>query len=1127
MTPKKLSAGSGYEYLTRQVAAADSTELGRTKLGDYYSAKGETPGRWMGSGLVGIEGIADGDEVTAAQMKHLFGAGCHPVTGTALGRAYRPDAVAGFDLTFSPVKSVSTLWAIAPPEIAKAIEESHAAAVADALGFLEAHGVFTREGTDGVRQVDTRGLIAAAYTHRDSRAGDPDLHTHVAVANKVQTRDGRWLSVYGAVLYKYFVATSEAYNTALEHHLPARLGVEFIETYVGRGKRPIREIARVSQTLCSRWSRRAHDIDQRTSELREEFIKTHGRAPSPKETLALEQRANLETRQAKHEPRSEAEQRATWRSEAIEELGARGVDDTIWRATHPAPQLKEQVTGQWMSEAAERVVAELEAHRATWQTSHLYAEAHRQVRDVDVPPEQVAGIVDHLVHTVTDQLINLTPDRDPIPEPRGLQRSDGTSVYRHTGADHFSSQRILDAEQRIVAAAGRPSSGASPDEIDVDLALMETELSNDGTRPRLNDGQRQLVQAMLADPRQVTLALAPAGSGKTTAMAALAETAHTLGCETVGFAPSAAAAAVLGEATGMPCETLAKLDHALADGHDPGFTDRTIVVLDEAGMADTPTLDRVIDACTDSGARVRLIGDDQQLAAVGAGGVLRDIATTHGAAHLEEIVRFTEPVEATASQDLRAGDRAALGYYLDNDRVHTGDTETVLADVLTAWHQERNRGRECLMLAPTRHLVGRLNHAARTARLHGLTPRRHVELVDGNQASVGDVILTRCNDRRLGISATDWVKNGDRWTVTGVTSTGGIQGRHTRTGLQVTLPPEYVTAHVELGYATTVHAAQGSTADVMHGILTGAEDRQLLYTILTRGRDENHLHLITDDTGPTEMDDFLPGITEHLTAVEVLDRIIDRDGAAVSATTKLGHAASPETLLHDAAQRYADAVTTTARRLLGPGAEDALEAAGPGPLPWLPAIPADLHDFPDWSAYLHARAERVSTLAHEVRDHAVLPDVLARFHHALTPELRDEIVLWRAANGVPRNDSNPLGPRPTDPTADRYARSLQHQLDALYPPAIRRWEDRIAESIGRADLRDQHTLDLACELDRLQHTGVNAWHILQRAARTRRPLPDEHTVEALAYRVQRIAANHTATQPAPYRPSASSRGLSL
>jgi hypothetical protein len=121
----------------------------------------------------------------------------------------RTQTVAGYDLTFSPVKSVSTLWAVAEPAVAAVIERAHQAAVKDALGFIEKHALFTQTGPHGIRQVNVRGLVATAFTHRESRAGDPDLHTHVAVANKVQTLDGRWLSIDGRVLFKAKVAASE------------------------------------------------------------------------------------------------------------------------------------------------------------------------------------------------------------------------------------------------------------------------------------------------------------------------------------------------------------------------------------------------------------------------------------------------------------------------------------------------------------------------------------------------------------------------------------------------------------------------------------------------------------------------------------------------------------------------------------------------------------------------------------------------------------------------------------------------------------------------------------------------------------------------------------------------------
>jgi ATP-dependent exoDNAse (exonuclease V) alpha subunit len=297
----------------------------------------------------------------------------------------------------------------------------------------------------------------------------------------------------------------------------------------------------------------------------------------------------------------------------------------------------------------------------------------------------------------------------------------------------------------------------------------------------------------------------------------------------------------------MRCETLAKLDHDLT--HSPAsdlvaaVRAGTLVVIDEASMADTLTLDRIIAYAVERGALVRLIGDDQQLAAIGAGGVLRDIAATHGALRLDELVRFTDPTEGTASLDLRDGDPAALGYYLDHDRVHVGDTGTCADAVFDAWARERAGGRDCLMLAPTRELVRELNLRAQATRGGAGAA---VGLSDDCVARVGDVVITRRNDRRLGISGSDWVKNGDRWIVTGLTD-GALSVQHRDSALHATLPASYVAAHVELGYASTVHTAQGLTADVMHGLVTGEESRQTLYTMLTRGRVENHVHAVLAD----------------------------------------------------------------------------------------------------------------------------------------------------------------------------------------------------------------------------------------------------------------------------------------
>jgi ATP-dependent exoDNAse (exonuclease V) alpha subunit len=256
------------------------------------------------------------------------------------------------------------------------------------------------------------------------------------------------------------------------------------------------------------------------------------------------------------------------------------------------------------------------------------------------------------------------------------------------------------------------------------------------------------------------------------------------------------------------------------------------------------------------GASVRLVGDDQQLAAIGAGGILRDITQTHGALYLAELHRFTDSAEAAASLALREGESAALNFYLNHDRIHVCDIAKTTEDAFTAWILDRAAGHDTIMLAPIRELVAELNRRARAHRLDHSEATAEVPVADGNRASVGDVIITRANDRRLRLSATDWVKNGDRWTITGIGRRGDLTVRHNRSRLTVRLPLDYVRTSTGLGYATTIHAAQGVSADTMHGLLTGQESRQQLYTMLTRGRHANHLYLqAVGDGDPTPSSD--------------------------------------------------------------------------------------------------------------------------------------------------------------------------------------------------------------------------------------------------------------------------------
>jgi ATP-dependent exoDNAse (exonuclease V) alpha subunit len=367
----------------------------------------------------------------------------------------------------------------------------------------------------------------------------------------------------------------------------------------------------------------------------------------------------------------------------------------------------------------------------------------------------------------------------PGPGRKALGTAAGSTstVVGLPGADLYTSQRILDAEQRLLATAGRRD-GSAVDETAVDLALLEMAANGSALDP----GQASLVGHMCTSGPRLQLAIAPAGAGKTTAIRALALAWSQDGGHVIGLAPSAAAAAVLGEQTGVRTDTLARLIWSLDHDDLPHWAaavgPSTLLIIDEAGMADTISLDAAVRFAINRGASVRLVGDDQQLGAIGAGGVLRDIKHTYGALHLTELHRFTNPAEAAATLALRESKPEALTFYLDHRHIHVGDIATTIEDAFSAWVSDRAEGLDAIMLAPTRKLVAELNRRARDHFLGSRPAGREVRLANGNQASVGDVIITRTNDRRLRLSLTDWVKNGDRWTVTHVGKRGDLAVRH-------------------------------------------------------------------------------------------------------------------------------------------------------------------------------------------------------------------------------------------------------------------------------------------------------------------------------------------------------------
>ncbi|WP_226830806.1 MobF family relaxase [Brevibacterium sp. FME17] len=843
-----MSAGDGYKYLLRSVAAADGDRSLSTPLTRYYAEQGTPPGRWLGSGLAGLgDGrLSTGDQVSEAQLQLLVGMGRDPVSGEPLGRAFpryaavaerikqrveqlpgelgpagRAEAtaqienvettqgtrraVAGFDYTFSVPKSVSVLWGVADAGMQALIAEAHHEAVAEVVDFMEREVAATRTGIsagDGaVAQVDVTGLIATAFDHYDSRAGDPQLHTHVVVSNKVQTAlDGRWRSLDGRPMHAAVVAVSEHYNAVLADRLTRTFGLGWEARERGRDRNPSWEITGVPDELIAAFSTRSHHIKAEADRLIAEYVAEHGQRPSAATIVKLRAQATLATRPDK-EVRSLADLTAEWRTRASSLLGedvttwARGVTGT----EAPVVLRVDDVPLETVAALGAAVVAVVGEKRSTWRRWNLHAEASRQTMGWRfASARDREAIVGMVVDAAEQASLRLTPP-ELASSPATFRRVDGTSVFRPKHSTVFSSEELLAAEDRLLSRSGTITAPTVP------VVTMEQITARPDSEGRmLSEDQVQALMKVAVSGRVVDVLVGPAGAGKTTAMNALRRTweKHHGPGSVVGLAPSAVAAQVLADDLGIATENTAKWwSNRLA--HGTTFQAGQLVIIDEASLAGTLSLDRITVLAETAGAKVLLVGDYAQLQSVDAGGAFSLlVGDRDDAPELVDVHRFTNAWEKTASLELRHGRTEVIDSYLAHDRIHDGDAEDMTDGAYAAWRADRDEGLVSVLIAETRDDVTTLNTRARADLiLDGtLAPGHEVALHDGTTAGVGDIIISRRNDRRLR-NRRAWVRNGDTWTITAVRDDGSVTIRPTgrRRGGAIVLPASYVAEHVDLG----------------------------------------------------------------------------------------------------------------------------------------------------------------------------------------------------------------------------------------------------------------------------------------------------------------------------------------
>jgi conjugative relaxase-like TrwC/TraI family protein len=784
LTIGKLGTGQERYYLGQVAEGAE----------EYYTGEGEAPGEWLGDAAhdLGLEGYVGADQLTAmlsgnnpASGEPLLGSNGVPAKG----------GVPGFDLTFSVPKSVSLLWGLGGPLAALEVSEAHGEAVKAALDYMQREACWTRRGAGGAEFVKGNGYLAAGYVHRSSRAGDPQLHTHVLIANATRGPDGRWTRLYHPGIYEHAKSAGYIYEAHLRDELTRRLGVEWQEVRNG-----IAEIAGFSDRHLREFSTR-----------RAEILKAAGEDASARSL----QVATLATRKPKEEI-SWSEMIGRWRAKAQEI----GLDKETVEQTFSPPQ-------RFASPPTKaRAVSARQVDRAvTASASHFDRRDAIQAVAASLPKGAPGAEVERLADAF-------------------LASADVIQIAESRKGPRYTTRRVWNIERETLAAVERmKAQGPTPAGELVAARVI-------AARPTLKADQREMVRRLLTGREGVSVVIGEAGTGKTFAIVAAAEGWAQAGIELRAAAPTWRAANVM-RSEGLPAQSVAgllvELDRAEQGEGGEGLPRESVLLVDEAGMVDSATLARLIDHAEQAEAKLVLVGDPEQLGEIEAGGLFRAIAERTDPIYLDQVIRHEHQLDREAAKRIREGEgRDGLALYERGERVTVApDADARREAMVGDWHAAYERGEDAVMIAKRNVDVAKLNAMAREVRIEaGRLGAREIEVGEARFAA-GDQVITRVNDRAADIY------NRERWQVVEVNSERGsvvLQGvDQPRT---VEAGPDYLARTnphsdapaLEHAYAVTTYSAQGSTFDRAFVMADPSMDKQELYVAASRTRGETHLY---------------------------------------------------------------------------------------------------------------------------------------------------------------------------------------------------------------------------------------------------------------------------------------------
>jgi conjugative relaxase-like TrwC/TraI family protein len=850
------------------------------------------------------------------------------------------------------------VWEDVADGIWDAIMEGNAAA----LDYLQREAGQTRAGYHpGGRWEDARAWVIASFRQHTSRDGDPQLHVHNLILHKVQREsDGAWRALDSMSLYRHRPAASAIAALVAENAFTRRFGVRWIPRADGHG----REIAGVDQALMDMFSSRRRSIGALTARLAQAFEVQFGRDPDARALASLRQWANHSTRRGKDAgPLDLAALVRQWSAHArASEAGAlEPVAPAVLGTSAPAspsePERQDQQAQAHVAPLTEpqtqlliqEAIAALQTAQPTWTEGdlirHLGERLPAHVGAMTAP--DAAALLPALARQAlaTEAVALSAPEWPRVPDC--LRRASGESLYTPHGATRYTISAQLTLEDHLLANAQeggaprlQPATAArllGADQAHLEAQLRAQKSTQDLFLERVASGLR-LDQAtaafeVLTSGRRGAVMVGPAGSGKTRTITEMARIWRDAGMgEVIGLTTSQTARNVLADAGVTRAYNTARfLGHLRESREARGplpVKSGSLLILDEASMMSLADMAAILALAHTHDCKVVIAGDHEQLAAVEGGGAMTMLARHLGYVQLAEPQRFTHAWEREATLRLRAGDITVLAEYEQRGRLRGGPPEQTTEQAYRAWLADYLDGKDALLLARTGEQARELSRRARDdlIRYGVVSAGRRVRLAAGEQASTGDLVMARRNTRAIRAGQHGrHLANRDVLQIVGIPSDGAhaevrrLIGHSMATGrarwsLPFHVPRRYLADHANLGYATTVHAAQGRTVGTAHVLVDGLADRQGLYVAMSRGRGSNYAYCITE---PSQAADTREGSRpapeldraewlgrEHaglppgepvrddkqlpvLDPVTVLAGVLARDGSELSATETL------------------------------------------------------------------------------------------------------------------------------------------------------------------------------------------------------------------------------------------------